>query len=258
MKMNVVLAAALLTAGLGLGSCGNSSNEKAMKVPEQNRADTTLREQDKEKGESKQEEQQENEGLKKDKAADPGVNPATKNRENLQAAYKGETTASAKYAAYAKKAEQEGYHRIALLFKAASLSENSHAANHKAVLQGIGVAVPQVKPEFQVRTTIENLQDAIAGETYEATVMYPDFLVTANASGDQLSLVSLNYAYKTEKKHKALYENALAALQNNKAGSLPAELYVCPTCGNTYDSKPPARCGISMTSGERFIKVTSI
>ncbi|MEO6357179.1 MAG: hypothetical protein ABIU77_04160, partial [Ferruginibacter sp.] len=80
----------------------------------------------------------------------------------------------------------------------------------------------------------------------------------ANEAGNQLAMMSLNYAYKTEKKHKVFYETALAALQNNTVNTLPAIFYVCPTCGNTYDTKAPARCGISMTSGEKFIKIVSL
>lgn len=53
------------------------------------------------------------------------VNAKATNFQNLQDAFKGETTASAKYAAYSKKAEEEGQHAIAMLFKAASASENS-------------------------------------------------------------------------------------------------------------------------------------
>ena len=100
--------------------------------------------------------------------------------------------------------------------------------------------------------------DAVAGETYEATTMYPEFLTAANAAGNQLAMISLNYAYKTEKKHKVFYEAALTALQNNTVKTLPTVFYVCPTCGNTYETKAPARCGISMTGGEKFIKITSL
>ena len=95
------------------------------------------------------------------------------NLQNLQAAFKGETTASAKYAAYSKKAEEEGYHEIALLFKAASVSESVHARNHQAVLAEAAQKVPDVNPEFTVKSTRENLEDAIAGESYEVSTMYP-------------------------------------------------------------------------------------
>jgi rubrerythrin len=180
------------------------------------------------------------------------------NMQNMQDAFKGETTASAKYAAYSKKAEAEGYHEIALLFKAASASENIHANNHKVVLEDAGQKVPAITPEFTVNSTSENLKDAIKGEGYEISTMYPEFLKNANTAGNQLSMVSLNYAYKTEQKHKPLYEKALAALQGNNVKSLATVYYVCPTCGNTYDTTAPKRCGISMTSSEKFIKISNL
>jgi rubrerythrin len=180
------------------------------------------------------------------------------NIQNMQAAFKGETTASAKYAAYSKKAEAEGHHQIALLFLAASKSEKIHANNHKTVIEDAGQKTPAITPEFTVKTTAENLKDAIAGESYEISTMYPEFLKNANTAGNQLSLMSLNYAYKTEQKHKPLYEKALAALQNNTVKSLASVYYICPTCGNTYDTSAPKRCGISMTSSEKFIKIASL
>jgi len=182
----------------------------------------------------------------------------SKSNDDLLAAYKGETTASAKYAAYSKKAEQEGYHQIALLFKAASTAEKIHATNHKAVLEDMGTKVSPINPDFTVKSTKENLQDAIKGETYEVTTMYPEFLKDAETAGNQMALISLNYAFKTEKKHRVMYENALAALGNNTVKSLTVVYYVCPTCGNTYDTTPPQRCGISMTSAEKFIKISSL
>lgn len=186
------------------------------------------------------------------------ANETALNYENMKEAFKGETTASAKYSAYSKKAEEEGYHEIALLFKAASASEKVHANNHKAVLREGDQQVPSITPEFTVKSTKENLKDAIAGETYEITTMYPEFIVNADKAGNQFSLMSLNYAYKTEQKHKPLYEKALAALENNNVKSLPSVFYVCPTCGNTYDTKAPSRCGISMTGSEKFIKIDSL
>lgn len=175
---------------------------------------------------------------------------------NLQEAYKGETTASAKYAAYSQKAEEEGYHEIAMLFKAASKSESIHANNHKAVLAQAGKSVPDFKPEFTVKSTKENLKDAIAGETYETKTMYPNFIKNAKIAKHQFAVISFSYAYQTEKKHRAFYEKALAALGNNTSKSLPTAYYICPTCGNTYETSAPARCGISMTSGDKFVKIS--
>lgn len=192
-------------------------------------------------------------------ADNPSSEEATaKTIADLQDAFKGETTASAKYAAYSKKAEQDGYHNIALLFKAASMAEKVHANNHKAVLVEYGVEAPAIKTEYNVKSTKENLEDAIKGESYEVATMYPEFLQDAINSKSQLAQISFNYAFKVEKKHKLMYEKALAALSVNRIRALPQVYYVCPTCGNTYDQTPPERCGISMTNSEKFIKINSL
>ncbi len=172
---------------------------------------------------------------------------------NLKEAITGETTASAKYAAYGKKAREEGRIQVALLFEAASKAEAIHAGNHRAALDQLGETMPEVKPVFEVKSTRENLQDAIKGESFEVATMYPQFIKTANEAGVSIALISFNYAYQTEQKHKVLYQNALAALEGGKVSTLPARYLVCTTCGNTYDNEPPARCGICMTSKERFV-----
>jgi len=264
MKKFLVVPAILLTvSSLFLTSCLNGDKNTALKSPAQATADSTTQKEENETGEKEMKENGETETNEKKSIVTQASmvtneSAKTKTIENLQTAFKGETTASAKYAAYSKQAEKEGFHQIALLFKAASTAENIHANNHKAVLQESDISVPVIKPEFTVKTTKENLEDAIKGETYEATVMYPEFLTTANEAGNQLALISLTYAYKTEKKHKVMYETALAALQNNTVKSLPSVFYVCSTCGNTYDTKAPLRCGISMTPSEKFIKIISL
>jgi rubrerythrin len=182
----------------------------------------------------------------------------TKTIANLQAAFKGESNASATYAAFSKKAVEEGHKEIAMLFKAASNSEKIHAANHKAVLEEMGVTTEPVVLDVKVNSTKENLEAAIKGESYEVAEMYPSFLKMANAAENQLAMVTFNYAYKTEIKHKAFYEKALAALETNTDKTLPTTYFICPTCGNTYDTTAPKRCGISMTSGEKFIKINSL
>lgn len=174
---------------------------------------------------------------------------------NLKAAFEGESTASAKYAAYAKKAKTEGFLKVALLFEAASKAENIHAKNHSAVLEQLGEAAPKVTPKYDVKSTKENLQDAISGEGYEVTTMYPGFLKTSEEGNVTLATISFSYAYKTEQKHLALYKNALEQLKAGKEKTLAAQYYVCSTCGNTYDDTAPRRCGISMTPSERFILI---
>ena len=256
MKKNILFLALFAAASwMMLPSCGsNTETNTALQAP-----DTTPTEAVEGASTEKKDgdEATEQEGkAKKASLKTTDANTATAN--NLLTAFAGETTASAKYAAYSKKAQEEGLTQIAMLFKATSASEKIHANNHRSVLEDMGVAIPDVKPQYSIKTTQENLKDAIAGESYEIATMYPEFLTAANAADNQLALTSLNYAFRTEQKHKPLYEKALAALQGNQVGTLSAQYFVCPTCGNTYDTVPPKRCRISMTDSERFLKINAL
>jgi len=180
------------------------------------------------------------------------IDAGTKTIENMQSAYKGEKTATAKYEAFSKKAEEEGYHYIALLYNAVSAAENIHAINHKAVIEDAGGTVPIITPEFKVKTTKENLSDDINDEALEAKKMYPDFLKTAETADNQIAILSLTYAMKTELKHKFFFEQALGDINSNTLNSLPSKYFVCPACGNTYITAPK-HCDFSLTDREKFI-----
>jgi rubrerythrin len=180
---------------------------------------------------------------------------SAKTVENLKAAFKGESTASAKYAAYAEKAKAEGFVQIAAMFQATSKAEAIHAANHKSVLVKLGQKVDDVKPEFTVKSTKENLADALKGESYEIATMYPEFITAGKSEDVKDAVKSFTWAMDTEKKHQKIYQNAISALDAGKATTLPGIYWVCPKCGNTYDvAKPAAECGFCMTKSEKYIK----
>jgi rubrerythrin len=179
-----------------------------------------------------------------------------KTTENLKAGIKGETTASAKYAAFAQKATEEGNANIAKLFLAASKAESIHAANHRKVLEGLGEKMEDFTPEFDVKTTAENLQAAIDGETYEFTTMYPQFLTDAKTEKVEKATKSFTWAFDTEKKHQQFYTKALQALTANAQNTLPLEYAVCPVCGNTYDKGTiDEKCAFCQTSKEKFLSI---
>jgi len=181
---------------------------------------------------------------------------SVKTIENLKAGFKGETTASAKYAAFAQKAREENHESVAKLFDAASKAESIHAANHKKVLEALGEKPDDFKPEFEVKTTSENLQAAIDGETYEATIMYPQFIADAKTEKVEKALKSFTWAFDTEKKHQQFYTKALEALNANTESTLPLAYAICPVCGNTYDNaSTDQKCAFCQTKREKFIVV---
>ncbi len=176
--------------------------------------------------------------------------------ENLKAGFKGESTASAKYAAFAQKAREEGFESIAKLFDAASKSESIHAANHKKVLEDLGQKAEVFTPSFEVKSTVENLQAAIDGETYEVATMYPQFLADAKTEKVEKAEKSFRWAFDTEKKHQQFYTKTLEALKAKTENMLPFEYAVCPVCGNTFDkANLDEKCSFCQTSKEKFISI---
>ena len=91
-----------------------------------------------------------------------------KSVENLKTAFNDETTASEKYAKFAQEAMKEGYDTLAKLFEATSKSESIHAFNHGKVFEKYtGKVLNAEIGSYEIKTTPENLQTAIRGETYE-------------------------------------------------------------------------------------------
>lgn len=159
-----------------------------------------------------------------------------KTLENLMAAFAGESQANRKYLAYAKKAEAEGKINAAKLFRAAADAETLHAHKHFEVAG-------------KIKSTAENLKDAVGGETYEYKSMYPDFLKAAEEEGHQEAIRTFTYALKAEEVHARLYEEALANLDSTEE----VFYYLCPVCGN-IEKAVPEKCFICGVPGEKFIK----
>lgn len=177
--------------------------------------------------------------------------------ENLKAAYNGESTASAKYAAFAEKAKAEGFDTVAIMFLATSKAETIHAANHLKVLEKLGekVSGPQIGT-FNVMSTAENLTDAMKGETYELETMYPEFIAAAEKEKSTDAVKSFKWALDTEKKHQLFYKTALAIVATGGEKSLSVKWMVCPVCGNTFNEPAlTAKCDFCMTPKEKFIEV---
>jgi rubrerythrin len=163
----------------------------------------------------------------------------SKSEQSLREAFAGESQANRKYLAFSAKADQEGFPQVARLFRAAAEAETVHAHNHLRALNGI-------------KSTKENLNEAIAGETHEFKKMYPEMIEAAKAEGNQTAERSFNYANAVEKIHAHLYQNLLDTLGKAKENY---SYYVCPVCGNTVEKEPPETCPICGAKGSMFKKV---
>jgi len=157
---------------------------------------------------------------------------------NLLAAYVGESNAYVRYAAFAGKADEEGYLKLGSLFRATSRAEQIHASNHAEVIQVLGgMPDPKIIPP-EVMTTEDNLEVALSGENYEVNTMYADFIKEAEESKFPDALHTFNLAIEVEKKHARLFSAAIVQLRLDRSGeklSAKASYYVCPKCGYTVE-----------------------
>ena len=162
-----------------------------------------------------------------------------KTQENLKAAFAGESQANRKYLAYARKADAEGFNGIAKLFRAAAHAETVHALREFQDLGG-------------VRTTAENLKDAITGETYEYTDMYARFLEEAVSEGVKTAAKTFAWAKTVEEVHAKLYQAALDVASKGEDFRLQG-VWVCEKCGNIeFGATAPEKCRVCNHPKEWF------
>jgi rubrerythrin len=158
--------------------------------------------------------------------------------DNLKEAFAGESQANRKYLAFAKKADEEGLFQIARLFRAAAEAETVHAHNHLTVLKGI-------------KTTEENLKEAIAGEVEEFKEMYPNFIKVAEEENNKEALWTFNVANQVEEIHADLYQKALDSIGEN----VETIYYVCNFCGNTVEKDAPDICSVCGAPKKEFKRI---
>jgi len=179
---------------------------------------------------------------------------ATKTLDNLQTAFNGESNAKMRYLAFAQKAEAEGYGKVASLFRAAARAEDIHANNHAEVIRKLGATPTADVKTPEVKSTAENLQTAIKGESYERDAMYPEFLKQAREDGNKDAVRTFNFAKEAEAEHAKLYTEASNNLTAWKTSAQP--FYVCPSCGYTTATLNFDKCPIDFTPKEKFIAVS--
>jgi rubrerythrin len=168
-----------------------------------------------------------------------GEKSMSKTEQNLLEAFAGESQANRRYLAFAKQADKEGYPAAAKLFRAAAEAETVHAHAHLRTLGG-------------VKSTAENLKEAISGETHEFKSMYPTMIEVAKEEANKAAERSFSYANAVEEVHAGLYQKALDYLDN------PPDVdsyYVCSVCGYTCENEAPDSCPVCGAKAKAFNRV---
>jgi rubrerythrin len=179
--------------------------------------------------------------------------PSEDTLSNLQAAFDGESNAHARYVAFAKQADADGYTQVASLFRAAARSEEIHAASHAAVIKKMGGTPKANVQKPEVKTTQENLKIALKGESYERDTMYPKFVEQARADANRAAVRTFTFALNAETEHAKLYQQALDNLESWKGGK--KDFFVCEVCGMTLTALPEDVCPSCNSPKEKFVKI---
>lgn len=160
--------------------------------------------------------------------------------EFLKNAFAGESQAHMKYMIFAEEAEKKGMKNLSKLFRAIAYAEFVHARNH---LKELGM----------VKDTVQNIQQAIDGETFEVEEMYPVYNETAKLQNEKGAQRSTHYALEAEKIHAQMYKKA-KELAEKEEDYPDTDIYVCPICGYTVEGEPPDRCPICGAGKDSFQK----
>jgi rubrerythrin len=132
----------------------------------------------------------------------------TQTHENLKAAFARESQANSRYLWFAQRADIEGYPKTAALFRSVAEAETGHALGHLEYL----AEVADPASGAPIGDTEENLEAAIAGETYDHIEMYPDFAAMARHEGfDQIAEWFETLA-RAEKNHAGRFTQGLDAI----------------------------------------------
>jgi len=165
----------------------------------------------------------------------------SKTKENLAAAFAGESQARNKYTYFAAVAKKEGYHYIAKIFEETADNEKRHAKDEFLLLDGLG-------------DTIANLKEAIGGEHYETVTMYPEFAEAALAEGDKKAAALFKMIAKVEEHHRDRYKKLLERVENGTVFKRENPIkWKCSVCGYIHEgTEPPKKCPCCSHSHEHY------
>jgi rubrerythrin len=165
------------------------------------------------------------------------------------------------YLAYAVRAREEGYPGIGNLFRSLALGEEIHAREFKQLLKELGEKDSGTLVEAGIHSTRENLKKAIETELYHIEMVYPESMEQIKDEGHEKVLQFVNFAWQSEKMHRDLLKRMQKAtgfwyqLLASRIEKDAALLYICNTCGSSYDKLPVAICLVCEQPVAEFILV---
>lgn len=150
-------------------------------------------------------------------------------------AFAGEAQARNRYTYFSKVAKKEGYEQISAIFLATAENELEHAKLfYKHVGNNPNAHVDGFYP-FELGTTEENLQSAIAGEEEELSVLYYNGELIAKEEGFDDISDTFRHVRVSEQHHAKRYKELLENIKENTVFKKDKkEEWICRKCGYIY------------------------
>jgi rubrerythrin len=161
---------------------------------------------------------------------------ADKTEKNLAYAFAAESKASARNAAFAMKADKDGYKQIARLFRAISDAESVHARRYLMLMRG------------RIGSTEENLETAFQNEIKANVEEYPKLIKDASDEQQEGALKAFSHSKDVESGHAGLYKKAM----NDMLSDRETDYYVCQVCGYVAENTAPDNCPICGAVKNKF------
>lgn len=168
----------------------------------------------------------------------------SKTEQNLINAFAGESQARNRYTYYAKVAEHEGYEQIAAIFRETADNETEHARLFYTHIGKNPLGHVDSFYPFEIGTTEDNLNSAIAGELEEFDVLYAEAEQTAIEEGFDAIANTFHNVRIVEEHHAKRYKELLKVLQDGTIFDKDTEVtWICRKCGYIHIGKSaPEHC----------------
>ena len=183
-------------------------------------------------------------GMKKMKKHSQSALTGTKTEQYLKTAAQGEASAFTKYSLYSDIADEEGYQEISRTLSSIANNERQHAELWLGYLGQLG-------------STEENLETAIATETFESTTFYPEAAKAAKEEGFDEIAQKFSMTGSVEADHACTQEKFLESIRvvSIFKGDANTE-WICLNSGyRTKGNTPPEHCPLCSYPKGYFAKI---
>lgn len=187
-------------------------------------------------------------------SAAPAAKPNTTN-DNLVRLLGDAVNARERYTKFAEQADKDGYLKVGSLFRAAARGAEVHRDNALETLKKAGVKVEAPAPQpVEVKSTKENLQDAIRSSNERSGREYQTYWAKARQEKNAESVRTFNFARQAEKKLGDLLSEAEKNLDDWKTPK--TTFIVVNVCGFVTPDLGLKKCPICFSEPDTFEKLS--